>query len=150
MLKEHLEQISDRYHYVLIDCPPSLGASMVVAIVASTQIIIPSQCEYFAVKGLVNLLNLLKRVERQVGRSLTIAGILPTMFDPRSRIMRDILTRLKQGLDIHVFETFIPRSTRIVESNSCGQPIVLMDTACSVSQAYLLFVKEFLDYHLQK
>lgn len=145
LLKQHLENVQDRYHYVLIDCPPSLGAPMILSIVASTKIIIPSQCEYFAVKGLVNLLNLLKRVERQVGKSMNIAGVLPTMFDPRSRIMRDILNKLKQGLDIHVFETCIPRSTRVVDSNSYGQPIVLMDTNCPASQGYLLFVKEFLN-----
>ena len=145
LLKKNLENIQDRYHYVLIDCPPSLGAPMILSIVASTQIIIPSQCEYFAVKGLVNLLNLLKRIERQIGKPLKIAGVLPTMFDPRSKIMRDILNKLKQGLDIHVFETYIPRSTRVVDSNSYGQPIVLMDTNCTASQGYLMFVKEFLN-----
>jgi len=145
VLKRHLENVQDLYHYVLIDCPPSLGIPMILSIVASTKIIIPSQCEYFAVKGLVNLLNLLKRVERQVGRTMNVAGILPTMFDPRSKIMRDILNKLKQGLDIPVFDTCIPRSTRIIDSNSCGQPIVLMDTNCSASQGYLMFVKEFLN-----
>lgn len=144
LLEKKLESVKNQYDYVLIDCPPSFGASMILSIVASTKIIIPSQCEYFSVKGLVNLLNLIKRVERQVGKIFTIAGVLPTMFDPRSRIMRDILGRLKQGLDVHVFETCIPRSTRVVDSNSFGQPIVLMDTNCPASQGYLMFVKEFL------
>lgn len=144
LLKQKLQPLQSHYDFILIDCPPSLGLPMILSIVASTRIIIPLQCEYFAVKGLVNLLNLLNRIEKQYGTKINIAGILPTMFDPRSKIMRQILEKLQQGLEVPVFNTCIPRSTRVVESNSHGQPVVLFDTNCAASQGYLLFVKAFL------
>ena len=144
ILKKKLGDINTRYDYVLIDCPPSLGIPMVLSLLASTEILIPIQCEYFAVKGLVSLLNLIRKIERQYKMTMNIAGILPTMFDQRSKIMRDIFEKLKNSLDVHVFDTIIPRSTRVVESNSCGQPVVLFDTNCGASKGYLEFVKEFL------
>lgn len=138
-LKQLLQHVS--YDYVLIDCPPSFGSIMVAAILASTKIIIPLQCEFFAVKGLVALLNIIKKIERNYKTKINIMGILPTMLDSRSKISKNILKELRQSLDIPIFDPGIARSSKVVESNSVGEPVVIYDMNCTASQGYLEFLR---------
>ncbi|USO02774.1 MAG: ParA family protein [Alphaproteobacteria bacterium] len=141
-LKPYFDKIEKPYDYILIDCPPSLGVLMVMAIVSSTSIVIPLQCEFFALNGLITLISIIKKVERKFNKSINVRGILPTMLDARSKFSKQMLEKLKSKVHYRICQNMIPRNSKVVESNSMGEPIILYDLNCAAAEAYLQSTKE--------
>lgn len=148
-LKRSLSKIADKYDYIIIDCPPSLGLLTINALSASTHILIPLQCEYFALEGLSQLLNTYTLIKGDLNPDLEIAGILLTMADNRTNLTTQIVEEVNEHFPYHVFETIISRNVRLSESPSHGVPIHMYDPKSSGAKSYLQFSKE-LDKCLQK
>jgi len=144
ILKKKLEEVRQLYDYVIIDCPPSLGLLTVNALTAANSLIIPLQCEFFALEGLSHLLKTVEMVKQNLNRSLTIKGILLTMYDKRNRLTEQVETDVRGYLGTLVFNTVIPRNVRISEAPSHGKPALIYDLKCSGSVAYLHLVREMI------
>jgi chromosome partitioning protein len=141
-LRDALAPIRDRFAYVLLDCPPSLGPLTVNALVAADRVIVPVQTEYFALEGLAGLLDTLALVQRELNPRLTVAGMLLTMHDGRTRLARDVEREVREHFPTLVFDTVIPRNVRIGEAPSYGVPVIHHDPHCSGSDAYFELAKE--------
>jgi len=141
-LREALEPIRDRYAFTLLDCPPSLGPLTVNALVASDRVIVPVQAEYFALEGLAGLLDTLSLVQRELNPRLTIAGMLLTMHDGRTRLAQEVETEVRTHFPKLVFDTVIPRNVRVGEAPSFGQPVIHFDPHCAGAEAYFELAKE--------
>ncbi|HEV7807890.1 MAG TPA: ParA family protein [Solirubrobacteraceae bacterium] len=141
-LREALGSVRERYEYVLLDCPPSLGPLTVNALVAADRVIVPVQTEYFALEGLAGLLDTLALIQRELNPRLTIAGMLLTMHDGRTRLSRDVEREVREHFPTLVFDTVIPRNVRVGEAPSYGLPVIRHDPRCSGSVAYLKLAKE--------
>ena len=137
--------ISSSFDYILIDCPPSLGLLTLNALTASRSLLIPVQCEYYALEGLKSLLNTFKLVKKRLNPGLGIEGFLLTMYDTRTRLSQDIAENMKSHFDSKVFRTIIPRNIRLCEAPSFGLPICLYDITSKGAQHYLMLAKEILD-----
>lgn len=140
-----LSNINMFFDYIIIDCPPSLGLLTLNALTASHSLLIPVQCEYYALEGLKSLLNTFRLVKKRLNPSLIIEGFLLTMFDSRTRLSHDIAENLRQHFNSQVFKTIIPRNIRLCEAPSFGLPICLYDISSKGSQHYLMLAKEILD-----
>ncbi|MDY6800501.1 MAG: AAA family ATPase [Bacteroidota bacterium] len=143
-LKEVVEKVKDDYDYVLIDCSPSLGLITVNALTASDSVIIPVQCEYFALEGLGKLLNTIKIIQTRLNKDLEIEGFLLTMYDPRLRLSNQVVDEVKKHFQDMVFETIIQRNIKLSESPSYGKPVVMYDAASKGALNYLNLAKELL------
>jgi chromosome partitioning protein len=143
-LKDLLKAIDTTYDFIIIDCPPSLGFLTVNSLVASDYLLIPLQCEYFALEGLSQLLNTVKLVQVRLNPALTLAGILLTMFDTRNRLSHRVAEEVKKYFGARVFNTIIPRNVRLSESPSHGLPVVLYDIGSKGAVAYMDLAKEIL------
>jgi chromosome partitioning protein len=141
-LRETLAPIRDRYAFILLDCPPSLGPLTVNALVAADRVIVPVQSEYFALEGLAGLLDTLSLVQRELNPRLTVAGMLLTMHDGRTRLAQDVETEIREHFPQLVFETVIPRNVRVGEAPSFGKPVIHYDPHCAGSGAYFELAKE--------
>jgi chromosome partitioning protein len=141
-LRDALGDVRERYDYVLLDCPPSLGPLTVNALVAADRVIVPVQTEYFALEGLAGLLDTLKLIQRELNPRLTIAGMLLTMHDGRTRLARDVEREVREHFPALVFDTVIPRNVRIGEAPSYGLPVTHHDPHCAGSDAYFELAKE--------
>ncbi|HWV88263.1 MAG TPA: ParA family protein [Capillimicrobium sp.] len=141
-LREALEPIRDRFTFILLDCPPSLGPLTVNALVAADRVIVPVQTEYFALEGLAGLLDTLGLIQRELNPRLTIAGMLLTMHDGRTRLARDVEAEVREHFPSLVFKTVIPRNVRIGEAPSYGRPVIHYDPHCPGSDAYFELAKE--------
>ncbi len=141
-LREALAPIRDRFGYVLLDCPPSLGPLTVNALVAADRVIVPVQTEYFALEGLAGLLDTLGLIQRELNPGLTVAGMLLTMHDGRTRLARDVEREIREHFPSLVFDTVIPRNVRVSEAPSFGRPVIHHDPHCSGSDAYFELAKE--------
>lgn len=141
-LREALAGVRERFDYVLIDCPPSLGPLTVNALVAADRVIVPVQTEYFALEGLAGLLDTLALIQRELNPRLTIAGMLLTMHDGRTRLARDVEREVREHFPALVFDTVIPRNVRVGEAPSYGLPVTHHDPHCSGSDAYFELAKE--------
>lgn len=130
------------YDYILIDCPPSLGFLTINALTASNGVLIPLQCEFFALEGLSNLLETLERIKDNFNKKLNIFGILLTMYDRRNKLTEQVENDVRQCLGNLVYENVIPRNVRLTESTSFGIPAIIYDQSCNGSIAYINFVKE--------
>jgi len=146
-LKFALNTVSKDYDYILIDCPPSLSLLTINALTASNSVIIPVQCEYYALEGLSELLNTLKMIQDHLNPALVIEGILPTMFDLRNNLSHQVTEEIRKYFPDKVFSQFIPRNVKISESPSHGKPIIAYDIRSKGSQAYLELAKELLVRH---
>ncbi|MFO7829525.1 MAG: AAA family ATPase [Bacteroidales bacterium] len=144
MLKQVVEKVKDDYDYVLIDCSPSLGLITVNALTGSDSIIIPVQCEYFALEGLGKLLNTVKIIQTRLNKELEIEGFLLTMYDPRLRLSNQVVDEVRKHFEDMVFETIIQRNIKLSESPSYGKPVVLYDAASKGALNYLNLAKELL------
>src|ERR1700694_553421 len=140
--REALEPIRERYAFTLLDCPPSLGPLTVNALVAADRVIVPVQAEYFALEGLAGLLDTLSLVQRELNPRLTVAGMLLTMHDGRTRLAQDVEREVRQHFPELVFNTVIPRHIRIGESPSFGKPVIHHDPHCAGADAYFELAKE--------
>ena len=143
-LKEKLEEIKDRFDYILIDCPPSLGLITLNAFTASDSVLIPVQCEYYALEGLGQLLNTINLVKKHLNKNIQIEGALLTMYDIRTNLSNQVVKEVKKYFDNKVYKTVIPRNVRLSEAPSYGMPITEYDPRSKGAKSYLKFAKEFL------
>ena len=144
VLKNLLTALDDQYDYIIIDCLPSLGLITVNALVASNSVIVPVQCEFFALEGLGKLLNTIKIVQSRLNPELQIEGILMTMYDGRLRLCNQVVSEVRRHFDDMVFSTIIHRNTRLSEAPSVGKPVILYDSESKGAINYLNLSKEIL------
>ena len=144
MLKNALSKVSDEFDYILIDCPPSLGLITLNALSASNSIIIPIQCEYFALEGLGKLLNTIKSIQKIHNNSLEIEGMLLTMYDSRLRLSKQVVEEVKKHFYNMVFNTIISRNVRLGEAPSYGETIINYDASSKGANNYLKFAEELI------
>jgi chromosome partitioning protein len=142
LLREALDPLRERFSFILLDCPPSLGPLTVNALVAADRVIVPVQTEYFALEGLAGLLDTLALIQRELNPRLTVAGMLLTMHDGRTRLARDVEREVREHFPDLVFDTVIPRNIRISEAPSYGRPVIHHDPHCLGSDAYFELAKE--------
>jgi chromosome partitioning protein len=142
LLREALASVRDRFAFILLDCPPSLGPLTVNALVAADRVIVPVQTEYFALEGLAGLLDTLALIQRSLNPRLTVAGMLLTMHDSRTRLARDVERDVREHYPSLVFDTVIPRNIRVGEAPSFGRPVIHHDPTCAGSDAYFELAKE--------
>lgn len=142
LLRDKLDAIKDFYDYIIIDCPPSLGLLTVNALVASDKVIIPVQCEYFALEGLSSLMDTIHLIKEYFNPSIEIAGILLTMFDKRTALNRQVALNAREFFPEFVFDTIVPRNIRLTEAPSYGLPIALYHPESQGAFAYMNLAKE--------
>ena len=141
-LRDAIAQVRDDFAFVLLDCPPSLGPLTVNALVAADRVIVPVQTEYFALEGLAALLDTLSLVQRELNPRLTVAGMLLTMHDARTRLAQEVEEEVRRHFPALVFDTVIPRNVRLGEAPSFGRPVIHHDPHCAGSEAYFELAKE--------
>ena len=144
-IKAAVAAVADEYDFVLIDCPPSLSMLTLNGLCCANGVIVPMQCEYFALEGLTDLVNTIKQVHANLNPDLQIIGLLRVMFDPRITLQQHVSEQLKNHFGNKVFNTVIPRNVRLAEAPSYGLPGVVFDPAARGSQAYVDFAKEMVD-----
>lgn len=143
-LKEKLDEIKEKFDYILIDCPPSLGLVTLNSFTASDSVLIPVQCEYFALEGLGQLLNTINLVKKHLNKNIQIEGALLTMYDARTNLSNQVVKEVKKYFDNKVYKTVIPRNVRLSEAPSYGMPITEYDSRSKGAKSYTKFAKEFL------
>jgi chromosome partitioning protein len=143
-LERALEKVQNGYDYILIDCPPSLNMLTVNALVASSGVLIPMQCEYYALEGLSSLLDTIEQIRVSVNPNIKLEGLLRTMYDPRNNLSNDVSSELVEHFGDRVYRTIIPRNVRLAEAPSYGQPIMQYDKTSRGSMAYLALAGEVL------
>jgi chromosome partitioning protein len=146
-LKQRLEPLRGHYDWVFVDCPPSLGLLTVNALTAADAVLIPLQCEYYALEGLSQLVHTIELVRNSLNPGLDLEGILLTMFDPRNNLAHQVVDDVRGHFGAKVFGTVIPRNVRLSESPSFGKPALLYDLASRGSQSYLQLAEEILNRH---
>lgn len=144
LLKDRLDEIKDKYDYILLDCPPSLGLLTVNALAASDSVIIPLQCEYYALEGLSQLMDTITLVRKRLNKTLRIEGIVFTMFDGRTNLSIQVVDEVKKHFHKVVYKTIIPRSVRLSEAPSYGKPIVVYDPRSRGAEVYRDLAREVL------
>lgn len=147
VIKNKIQQTKGRYDYVMIDCPPSLGLLTLNALVAANSIMIPLQCEFFALEGLTHLLKTVELVRKKLNPELEIKGVVLTMVDRRNRLAEQVEADVRAFMPSKVFKTVIPRNVRVSEAPSHGKPALIYDFRCPGSQSYILLAKEMLKQH---
>jgi len=143
-LRAALESLAHEYEFVLIDCPPSLSLLTLNALVAAHEVLIPMQCEYYALEGLSDLVGTIKRVRAHLNPRLEIAGLLRTMYDPRNTLSHQVSQQLEEHFGDKVYRTLVPRNVRLAEAPSFGAPAVVWDRGSKGAQAYLALADEIL------
>ena len=143
-LKSALAPIAAQYDFILLDCPPSLNMLTVNGLTVADAVMIPMQCEYYALEGLSDLVNTIKKVRQHLNPALEIEGLLRTMYDPRNTLAQQVSAQLQAHFGDKVYATVIPRNVRLAEAPSYGAPAVNFDSACKGSQAYIALVAEVL------
>ncbi len=141
-LKRAIERLGFDFSYVLIDCPPSLNLITINALTASHAVLVPLQCEFFALEGLSQLLTTVEQVRANLNSGLIIQGVVMTMFDPRNNLSGQVMADVRSFMGDKVYQTVIPRNVRVSEAPSYGKPVLLYDLKCSGSQAYLKLASE--------
>jgi chromosome partitioning protein len=136
------DQVNEDFTYILIDCPPSLNLLTINALTAADAVLVPLQCEFFALEGLSQLLKTVEQVRSALNPGLTIHGVVLTMFDPRNNLSGQVVADVRQFMGDKVYETMIPRNVRVSEAPSHGKPVLLYDIKCTGSQAYLRLASE--------
>jgi chromosome partitioning protein len=141
-LRRAIASIRDRYDYIIIDCPPSLGLLTVNSLAAADSVIIPVQCEYYALEGLSQLLSAIDLVQKNLNSTLSIEGVLLTMYDSRLNLSQQVAEEARRFFSERVYTTVIPRNVRLSEAPSFGKPILLYDVLCPGSKSYMELAKE--------
>ena len=144
-LRNRINEIDDKYDYIFIDCPPSLGLLTLNALCAAKNLIVPLQTEYYALEGLTQLMRTLDLVKENFNKDITLQGILLTMFDKRNKICEMVSDDVKNHFGKKVFNTIIPRNVRVSEAPSYGQPVLMYDISCPGSQAYASLAGEIIN-----
>ena len=145
MLKEALKEVKKNYDYIIIDCAPSLGLITINALTAADSVIVPIQCEYFALEGLGKLMNTIKSIQNIQNPQLDIEGLLLTMYDSRLRLSNLVIDEVKTHFQDMVFKTIIQRNVRLSEAPSYGESIIMYDATCRGAINYLNLAQEFID-----
>lgn len=143
-LRDALEEVRAGYDYVLLDCPPSLGHLTVNALTAADRILVPLQCEYYALEGISDLVATVRRVQAYLNPRLTIGGIVLTMYDERTNLAQDVVAEARQYFGEKVYQAIVPRNVRLAEAPSHGLPILQYDIKSRGAEAYLAVAREFL------
>mgnify|MGYP000108665657 FL=1 len=149
-MKEKLEQIKSKFDYIFIDCPPSLGLITLNAFTAANSVLIPVQCEYYALEGLGQLLNTVELVKKHLNKSLCIEGALLTMYDIRTNLSNQVVKEVKKYFDDKVYKTVIPRNVRVSEAPSYGLPITIYDPHSKGARSYEKLGREFLKLNAEE
>ena len=144
-LKEAIGNIRKEYQYILIDCPPSLGLLTINALTAAHGIMVPMQCEYYALEGLSQLMNTVRLIQRRLNKELDVEGVVMTMFDARTNLSISVVDEVKKGFPKKVYRTIIPRNVRLSEAPSFGQPIILYDLRSRGAESYLDLADEVIE-----
>lgn len=144
ILKKLLAPVKDQYDFIIIDCPPSLNLLTINALVASDEVLIPMQCDFYSLEGLSHLLKTVEIIEKRLNPNIKIGGILFTMYDRRNRLTEQVEEDVRKHLGELVFKTVIPRNVRVSEAPSFGKPAIIYDHRCSGSIAYMELTKEIL------
>ena len=145
ILKNILDTIKDLYEYIIIDCPPSLNVLTVNAMVAADSVIVPIQCEYYALEGLSQLMYTINLAKKKLNKKLEMEGVVFTMFDARTNLSLQVVENVKDNLKQNVYKTIIPRNIRLAEAPSYGKPINLYDTKSTGAESYRLLAQEVMD-----
>lgn len=146
VLKRLLDPIREYFHYIIIDCPPSLGILTVNGMTAADSLLVPVQCEYYALEGVKELFDTLRRLKHELNPNLTIEGLLLTMYDERTNLSADVAQDLRNHYKEEVLDTVIPRNVRLAEAPSYGQPIILYDIRSKGAESYIRLAKEILSH----
>jgi chromosome partitioning protein len=146
-LRVKLDPVRQKYHYILIDCPPALDLLTINALVAADTVLVPIQCEFFALEGISQLLDTVDRIRDSFQHNLRIEGVLLTMYDDRTNLTRQVADDLKEFFGDEVFRTVIPRSVRLAEATSHGKPILLYDVRSKGAESYIKLAKELITRH---
>ena len=150
VLRKALTRLEKEYEYIIIDCPPSLGLLTINSLTASDSVLIPIQCEYYALEGLGQLLNTIRLVQRSLNRKLQIEGVLITMYDSRLRLSQEVSEQVQSHFKDKVYKTFVRRNVRLGESPGFGKPIILYDASSAGAQDYMNLVGELLNNDSQE
>ncbi len=145
ILKKALTKVPDEYEYIIIDCPPSLGLLTLNSLAASDSVLIPIQCEYYAMEGLGQLLNTIRLIQKSLNQNLQIEGVLLTMYDSRLKLSQEVAEQIRDHFKEKVYKTMVRRNVRLGESPSFGKPIILYDASSAGAQDYMKLVGEFLE-----
>ncbi len=149
-LKSALEAVKDSYDYILIDCPPSLGLLTLNALSAADSVLVPIQCEYYALEGLSQLLRTIDLVQKHINKKLEIEGVLLTMYDPRTNLAEQVSSEVRNFFKDIVYKSVIPRNVKLSEAPSFGQPIILYDDKSRGAEAYRNLAKEVVNRNISK
>ena len=144
ILKNAIDKLPQQYSAIIVDCPPGLGFLTINALAASDKVLIPLQCEFYALEGLAQLLKTIEAVKSNLNPNLELEGIVLTMYDSRNRLSEDVISDARKHLGNKVFKTIIPRNVRLSEAPSHGLPAILYDRKCLGSEAYIELAKEFI------
>ena len=145
-LRERIHTLREKYHFVIVDCPPALDLLTLNALIAADAVVVPIQCEFFALEGISELMDTIDRIRVAFQHPLEIEGILLTMFDDRTNLTRQVANDLKEFFADKVFSTVIPRSVRLAEAPSFGKPIIAYDPRSKGAESYIQLAKEILDH----
>ena len=144
IIKDKLKEVKDEYDYVFIDCPPSLGVLTINALTCADSVLIPMQCEFYALEGVSQLINTIQLIKKSLNKNLEIEGVVMTMFDYRTNLSNEVLKEVQKYFKDKVYKTTISRNVRLAEAPSFGLPIMLYDEKCKGAEAYVKLTKEFL------
>jgi chromosome partitioning protein len=144
LLRDILADISDRYDYIFVDCPPSLSLLTINSLCAADSLIIPVQCEYYALEGLTQLFQTVQLVRERLNEKMVIEGLLFTMYDQRTNLSQEVVENVKENVDIYVFKSIIPRNIRLAEAPSYGLPVIEYDRKSAGAEAYMKLAKELI------
>lgn len=144
VLKNKIDEIKDQYDFIFIDCPPSLGVLTLNALTASNSVLIPIQCEFYALEGVGQLMSTVQLIKRYLNTSLQIEGVVMSMYDSRTRLCNEVVDEIKNHFKDKVYDTFIPRNVKLAESPSFGLPIMLYDDKCKGAEAFEALTEEFI------
>lgn len=147
ILKKEMDYIADEYDYVIIDCPPSLNMLTINAMTTATSVIVPIQCEYYALEGVSQLIHTINLVRERLNPGLDIDGVVFTMYDGRTNLSQQVVENVKENLSHHIYETMIPRNIRLAEAPSFGQPITVYDPKSAGAESYRLLAKEVIEHN---
>ncbi|MDT8719507.1 ParA family protein [Clostridium sp. 19966] len=144
ILKNKLDSLKSKYDFIFIDCPPSLGFLTINALTAADSVLIPIQCEFYALEGVGQLVNTIQLVKKSLNKDIDVEGVIMSMYDSRTNLSNDVVTEVKKYFKDKVYTATIPRNIRLAEAPSFGMPIMLYDDKCRGAEAYEALTKEFL------